>query len=86
MREMTSRNRFDKGPFEEWSILTHDAGLKLLNHVVFPVRIRSVFCPGGWRRVANNQEEYRQYVEEGLEMSQVGEVLISWNVPKKRII
>lgn len=79
---MTSCLRSDNGPYKEFSVVTVEGGLQLIGNVVFPVRMQAIFVPGGWRRTANDGDEFQQILQEGLERSSVGEVLISWNTDK----
>lgn len=65
---------------EEWSVITFEAGLALENRIVFPVRLSAVvYVPGGWSKIANNEEEFRELLKRGLRLSPVFEVLIKWN-------
>ena len=78
-RQMTSRSKSDKGPYSEFSIVSIEGGEQIVDDLIYPVKLRAVFVIGGWRRIAIDRNEFFQLVSVGLEKSQVGEVLVSWD-------
>lgn len=62
-------------------IKSYDEGLDAINNIGFPAIIRPSFTLGGTGgNVAYNMEEYKRYLEWGLEASPVGEVLVEESI------
>ncbi|MCX8083585.1 MAG: carbamoyl-phosphate synthase large subunit [Calditerrivibrio sp.] len=62
-------------------VKSFDEGMEAINRIGFPAIIRPSFTLGGTGgNVAYNMEEYRRYLEWGLEASPVGEVLVEESI------
>ena len=70
--------KFSSERVELWSVVTYDDGMMLEPRLVFPVVLTPYGVVGGWSRNANNQEEFRELLAEGLRLSSVSEVMIAW--------
>lgn len=78
VKEMSALRGSQPDLWDEYSVVTFDGGCDLLANVTFPVHLRAVFVPGGWRRTAADRAEFQSLLSHGLKISQVGEVLIGW--------
>lgn len=56
-------------------VKTIDDGLVFAKDVGFPIKLSSAFSLQ-WHRIATNQEEFSKYLEEGLSVSLISEVLL----------
>lgn len=66
---------------EKRNVSTYEAGLVLEDKMMLPVRLSAAFVLGGWSKIANNKDEFRELLKKGLELSPVSEVLIKWEKP-----
>ena len=63
-----------------YNIRTYEIGISHEQEITYPVTLNASYILGGWCRNATNQEEFRRFLKEGLYLSPVSEVKISWRV------
>lgn len=72
--------REDETRFRSRVAIDEEEALKYVGEFGFPVELVGIFVLGGWQRIANNEEELREFFGEGKSFSPVGEVQLRWKI------
>ena len=59
-------------------VTTQEEALAEMEKYGYPVTIRSSFVVGGWKRVAENETKFSDFITRGLSLSPVSEVTLTW--------